>query len=193
MSKSELVETFEALSAAFDQLAVRWYVFGAQAAIFHGITRATADIDVTVDAGDRPTTDVADALSAHGFVVRIADPTFLEQTRVLPVVHATGVPVDVVLAGPGLEELFFERVIYRRVGQAKVPIAAAEDIIVMKVLAGRPKDMDDVRGIVAARRELNVAQVRETLTVLESALDQSDLLPAFEGILQASREGLPRR
>jgi hypothetical protein len=101
MSKSKLAETFEALSAAFEALPVRWYVFGAKAAILHGITRATADIDVTVDAGDRPTHAVADSLAGHGFTLRVADPAFVEQTRVLPVVHAVGVPVDVVLAGPG--------------------------------------------------------------------------------------------
>ena len=186
MSTSKLVETFEALSAAFEALGVRWYVFGAQAAIFHGITRATADIDVTVDAGDRSTVAVADSLTAHGFTLRYADQAFVEQTRVLPVVHATAVPVDVVLAGPGIEELFFDRVVHRRIGQVEIPIAAAEDIIIMKILAGRPKDLEDVRGIVSAKGDLNVAQVRETLTMLEGALDQSDLTPVFEGIWRAS-------
>jgi hypothetical protein len=188
MSKSKLVETFEALSATFEELAVRWYVFGAQAAIFHGITRATADIDVTVDAGDHPTADVAASLTAHGFTLRVADPAFVEQTRVLPVVHAVGVPVDVVLAGPGIEELFFGRVVHRRVGQAEIPIASAEDIVIMKVLAGRPKDLEDVRGIISANRALDVSRVRETLLLLEGALDQSDLTPLFEGIWQASRK-----
>jgi hypothetical protein len=188
MSKSRLVETFEALSAAFEELGVRWYVFGAQAAIFHGITRATADIDVTVDAGDHPTAGVAASLTAHSFTLRVADPAFVEQTRVLPVVHAVGVPVDVVLAGPGLEDLFFDRVVHRRVGRVQIPIASAEDIIIMKVLAGRPKDVEDIRGIVTAKRDLNVSQVRETLTLLEGALDQSDLTPLFEKIWQASRK-----
>jgi hypothetical protein len=188
MSKSKLVETFEALSAAFGDLEIRWYVFGAQAAIFHGITRATADIDVTVEAGEHPTAEVATALTSHGFVLRVADPAFVEQTRVLPVVHATGIPVDVVLAGPGIEELFLDRVVRRRVGKADVPIAAAEDIIVMKVLAGRPKDVDDIRAIITAKRDLDVARVRETLALLESALDQSDLTPVFEAIWRGARK-----
>jgi hypothetical protein len=46
---SELVETLRSLRASFDALGLRWYVFGAQAAILHGVARATADIDVTVD------------------------------------------------------------------------------------------------------------------------------------------------
>lgn len=35
---------------------------------------------------------------------------FVERTRVLPMVHrGTAIPVDMVLAGPGLEELFLSR------------------------------------------------------------------------------------
>ena len=106
----------------------------------------------------------------------------------LPVTHANGVPVDVVLAGPGLEELFFERLVFRTVGGVSVPVASAEDMIVMKVLAGRAKDLEDVRGIVSAKRGLlEIEQIRETLALLEGALDQSDLVPTFEKILAARR------
>jgi Nucleotidyltransferase of unknown function (DUF6036) len=178
---SGLVEAFESVSAAFGGLGLRWYVFGAQAAILHGIARATADIDVTVDPGARKTAEIARALTSHGFTLRIDDEAFVERTRVLPVTHKSGVPVDVVLAGPGLEDLFFERVVHRRVGSVEVPIASAEDLIVMKVLAGRDKDLDDVRGLLTARkRDLDVEEIRETLGLLESALDQRDLLPLFE-------------
>ncbi len=65
---------------------------------------------------------------------------FVERTRVLPLVHTRSrLPVDVVLAGPGLEELFFSRVEERNVGEVRVPVAAAEDIVAMKVLAGTPQ------------------------------------------------------
>lgn len=177
---SKLDKTLASLSRTFEALGVRWYVFGAQAAIFHGITRATADIDVTVEPGSHEMSEIAAALEAGEFQLRIDDPAFLEQTRVLPIVHRTGVPVDVVLAGPGIEELFFERVVQRTVTKRLIPIASAEDIITMKVLAGRPKDLEDVRGIIRANPALDVNVVRETLRLLEQALDQDDLLPVFE-------------
>jgi hypothetical protein len=178
---SELVETLRSLGASFGALGLRWYLFGAQAAILHGIARATADIDVTVDPAERSTAEIAGALTARGFVLRVTDDAFVAQTRVLPVTHTSGVPVDVVLAGPGLEELFFERLVHRRMGDLDVPVASAEDLIVMKILAGRAKDLDDVRGIVAAKgAELDHEAIRETLLLLQGALDQSDLLPLFE-------------
>lgn len=184
---SRLDKALASLSLAFASIGVRWYVFGAQAAIFHGVTRATADIDVTVDPAGRTTAEIAAGLGKHGFRLRIEDHAFVEQTRVLPAVHETGVPVDVVLAGPGIEELFFERAVERTIATRSVPIASAEDIIVMKVLAGRPKDLDDIEAIVQVKRDLDVEVVRETLRMLEQALDQSDLIPIFERIWARAR------
>ena len=62
-----------------------------------------------------------------------------------------------------------------------VPVASPEDVIVMKVLAGRPKDQEDVRSVLRERQSrLDLDYIRDTLGILEQALDQSDLLPAFE-------------
>jgi predicted nucleotidyltransferase len=74
------------------------------------------------------------------------------------------------------------------VGGIEVPVATAEDLVVMKILAGRPKDLEDVVAILLARRqELRLEQVRETLALVESALDQSDLLPLLEQCLRRVR------
>jgi hypothetical protein len=155
MRRSKLGEALAAIASAMRDIRARWYVFGAQAAILHGIARATADIDVTVDLGRRPTRELVASLAVHGLRLRFADAAFVRTTRVLPLVHESGVPVDVVLAGPGLEDLFFERVVHRRIGGVRVPVASAEDVIVMKTIAGRAKDLEDVRGILAANPKLD--------------------------------------
>lgn len=59
---SPLATTFAALARAFAKAGVRWYVFGAQAAIFYGVARATADIDVTVDLGAMRPSDLVKAI-----------------------------------------------------------------------------------------------------------------------------------
>lgn len=98
------VDIYSALARAFGSLGVRWYLFGAQAAILHGAVRFTEDVDVTVEIGDRPHRALADALLAEGFELRNDDESFVEQTRVLPIFHrSTNTPVDVVLAGRGIE------------------------------------------------------------------------------------------
>ena len=41
------------LARGLRALGVRWFLFGAQAAILHGAARLSADVDVTVDLGTR--------------------------------------------------------------------------------------------------------------------------------------------
>jgi hypothetical protein len=101
---------------------------------------------------------------------------------VIPFVHrATGMPLDVVLAGPGLEDEFLRRVIAVDVEGSKIPVVSPEDLIVAKVLAGRPKDTEDVRGVIHEQRgTIDASRIRELLGLLEQALTRSDLLPVFE-------------
>jgi len=176
------VEVFQALERAFGRLGLRWYVFGAQAAILYGVARLTEDVDVTVDPAGHATDEIVASLRAEGLALRIGEPVepFVKRTRVLPMAHlATDLPVDVVLAGPGIEELFFDHATIREVGDGvEVPAASAEDVVVMKILAGRPKDLEDAATILAAGGEgLDHDRMERTLRLIERALDQSDLLP----------------
>jgi hypothetical protein len=181
---SPLADLLADLHRAFTALGLRWYLFGAQAAILHGVARLTADVDVTVDAAALSNASLVSALAAAGFELRVADAEdFVERTRVLPLVHVRSrVPLDIVLAGPGLEELFFTRVEERTIGHLTVPVASAEDLIAMKILAGRAKDMDDVIAILRAR-PIDPDRVRSTLHLLERALDRRDLLAEFDRLL----------
>lgn len=177
-------ELLRALAGVLADCGAAWYVFGAQAVLVWGRPRFTADIDVTVRlVPDEPERFVA-AMAGAGFSIRFeAGDDFVRRTRVLPFVHeASGWPLDVVLAGPGLEERFLSRAVLVDLGDdLRVPVLCPEDLIVTKVLAGRPNDLEDIRGILRERRDrLDVTEVRQTLRDLEEALGVSDLLPVFE-------------
>jgi hypothetical protein len=145
----------------------------------------TADIDVTIKLEPEEPARLVEAMRDAGFALRAsATPDFVNLTRVLPFVHVeSGWPLDVVLAGPGLEERFLGAAVEVDVGNdVRVPVIRAEDLIVTKVLAGRPKDLEDVRGVLLERLDrLDLESVRETLRLLEDAIGVSDLVPAFEG------------
>jgi len=187
---SAVAELLANLSAALDSLGVRWYLFGAQAAILYGAARLTADVDVTVDPGAHSVAEFVEALQREKFSPRLTDlENFVERTRVLPLVHEPSrMPCDVVLAGPGIEELFLSRVQVHVVEGVTIPVASADDVVVMKVLAGRAKDLDDVVSVIRAQgSSLNVNRARETIRQLEQALDQRDLLPLLDQILDRAR------
>jgi hypothetical protein len=181
-ARSPFAAVLADLKDAFAALRVDWYLFGAQAALIHGAARVTVDVDVTVRLGKVTPARLAIALERHGFTLRVNDPSFVRTTRVLPVLHVrTSIPADLVLAGPGLEDTFLERAMVHEFGGVRVPVARVEDLIVMKILAGRDKDLDDVAAIVAARGPvLNAGEIQTLLAMVESALGQSDLIPTWE-------------
>ena len=161
-----------------------WYLFGAQAVVAYGVPRLSADVDVTVRlTPDAPERFVED-MRAFGFEPRVADADFVRRTRVLPFVHAaTGMPLDVVLAGSGLEDEFLDRARVIELGDLRIPTIAPDDLVVAKILAGRPKDIEDARGLWKAHGAgIDAARIEAILRQLEEALAQSDLIPAFEAI-----------
>ena len=183
------------LDRGLQLLGVGWYLFGARAAMFYGVARLTADVDVTVHlSGSVTTATLAETLERHEFMLRESDPAFVATTRVLPLVHRpSGLPLDIVLAGPGLEVAFLERARPHTIEGVSVPVASAEDIVVMKALAGRPKDLEDVVAIAAAQgAALDERAVRERLIAIEEALGQSDLIPALDAALKQAQRTRPR-
>lgn len=161
-----------------------WYLFGAQAVVAYGVPRLSADVDVTLRlTPDTPGPFVED-MRAAGFEPRVDDPEFVRRTRVLPFVHAnTGMPLDVVLAGSGLEDEFLERARALDISGLRVPTIAPEDLMVAKILAGRPKDIEDARGLWRARGpEMDAESIATLLRLLEEALAQSDLTPVFASL-----------
>lgn len=186
-NSADLAELLGTLARAFAEAGVRWYVFGAQAVVAYGVPRLTADVDVTVEYSVERVDELTSLLGRHGLVPRVEDvPAFAARTRVVPMEHpATGFPVDVVIAGPGLEEVFLARSRTLELGDLRLPFISPEDLLVSKVLAGRDKDREDVRGILRSGESLDLSVVRETLHLLDEALDRDDLVAAFDETVRA--------
>jgi len=184
--RSPLADLFNDLNVAFEQVSSRWYLFGAQAAILHGAARLTADVDVTVMYGGGEPSRLLRVLAVNRFDASTEDAIgFMERTRVLPVIHTpSGIPVDIVFGGPGLEEQFLQRSRLFDLNGAMVPVASAEDLVAMKILSGRAKDLDDVLAVLAAQLgSFDVSYSRVLLERLEAALDRRDLLPVLEDMI----------
>ncbi len=181
------LELLTALSGVLDRWG-RWYVFGAQAVTAYGVPRLSADVDVTVKlVPDDPDRFVRD-MEAAGFALRVDDPDFVRRTRVMPFVHtATAMPLDVVLAGSGLEDEFLDRARATDVGGTTVPLIDLQDLMVAKILAGRPKDLEDAQSLWRVHGPgLDDSRIRGMLGSLEEALGQSDLVSGFQSISRGS-------
>jgi hypothetical protein len=168
----------------------RWYLFGAQAVNVHARARATQDIDFTV-LHENPSSDIAlvRRFVASGFQLLRTDWTLATQVQSgIIQLSRGGDLVDLVIGQSGLEQGFWERRTTVQVLGCEIPVIGAADLVVNKVFAARPKDLDDVMHILQAHPDLDLDHCRSLLALLERALDQSDLLPSLEMCLQRARE-----
>lgn len=179
-----VAEVLAAIDAAMRKNGLRWYLFGAQAAIIWGRLRLSVDVDITAVIRPSDIDAFIETMEAEGFQLLTRE--LLAERRVLPFVHSKrNVPLDVVVAGPGLEEQFLNRAIGVDVSGTVIPVISPEDLIVTKILAGRPKDIEDVRGVLQERLDsLDLERIRSLLHLLEQALSQSDLLSTLERELE---------
>jgi predicted nucleotidyltransferase len=104
--------------------------------------------------------------------------------------ESSGLRVDFILSFTPYEREAIARAVPVTLGGSTVRFATAEDLIVHKVLAGRPRDLEDVKGVLWKNPILDVRAVRDTLAAMGEAIDQS-LAARFDEILALGRGSRP--
>lgn len=69
----------------------------------------------------------------------------------------------------------------------KVPIASPEDLIVMKILASRPRDLGDIEGILATNPKLDRRRVRRLVRQFSEVLEMPELNERLAALLSDRR------
>jgi hypothetical protein len=160
----------------------RWRLsfIGAIAVQRWGEPRLTQDVDLTILSGFGSEAEFVDALLA-AYRCRIpGGREFALQRRVLLLEAASGVPIDVSLGGVPFEERLIERSSPWDIGgDEPLTTCSAEDLVALKVFAGRDKDWLDVEGVVVRQGK-----------ALATALVLSELEPLLE--LKEDRRSLAR-
>ena len=127
----------------------RFCFIGGLALLRWGEPRETIDVDMTLLTGFGPEEAFIREL-LRGFEARIADPVdFALTRRVVLLRSASGVGLDVALGGLPFEEEAVSRATeFEFVPGICLRTCLAEDLVVMKAFASRPKDWLDVEGVI---------------------------------------------
>jgi hypothetical protein len=138
------------LSQALETHDLPFMLIGGQAVLLHGQPRLTQDIDVTLAAApDRLTEVIAvcDQLGLDPLPTEVE--RFVRNTFVLPAAESSsGIRVDFIFSTTPYERQAINRAVRVPIGGRLVPFATAEDLILHKLFAGRPRDLEDAAGIV---------------------------------------------
>lgn len=182
-----LTEALRAVDAWLAGANVDFAIVGGVAASLHGKPRLTKDVDVVVLADDAAWRPLVDRAAGHGICPRIDDALeFAKNTRVLLLAHRPSkIEVDLSFGMLPFESELVRRARIVQVGPVSFPLATAEDVVVMKALALRPRDVADIEGIVESNVDLDVARIRANLSQLSQALESEDHVARFDAILRA--------
>ncbi|MHC4472502.1 MAG: nucleotidyl transferase AbiEii/AbiGii toxin family protein [Planctomycetota bacterium] len=174
------------LTSARDRASIPYMLVGGLAVLVHGDPRLTRDIDVTISLAPAETLRLVEALGT-GFRPLAPDPpTFVEETRVLPVEGPDGTRADVIFAGLPFEEDAIRRARVERLGGLEVRVCTPEDLIVHKIVSERSKDREDVAGILArSGPRMDLGRLDRLIESLARELEHPTMLAFWRGL----REG----
>ncbi|MFH1703086.1 MAG: nucleotidyl transferase AbiEii/AbiGii toxin family protein [Nitrospirota bacterium] len=164
-----------------------YMIIGGQAVLLYGEPRLTRDIDITlgVNTGhlDELLTVVRE-LSLKPIPENIK--LFVQQTMVLPALEeTTGIRVDFIFSFTtyGIEAI--KRVRKITIKGQEVCFASPEDVIIHKIFAGRPRDIEDVRSIILKNPDIDTQYIRKWLKEFDKSSDKKDFLKTFEKVLKS--------
>ena len=144
----ELAHSAIELEQALRLLQWRFCFIGGIAVQHWGEPRHTIDLDLTLLTGFGGEADYIRQLTSLYVPRRIDMLEFAVTNRVVLLRDKRGTPLDISLGGMPFEERAIERAIQMPVlGEQRITICSASDLIVHKVFAARERDWLDVRGI----------------------------------------------
>lgn len=142
------------LAKALAAQRIPYMIIGGQAVLFYGYPRLTQDVDLTLGVDPEAVPAILAVCRKAQLTPLVKDPhAFVRATHVLPAQdRASRLRVDLVFSNTPYEHQAIRRARRVRVGRATVSIASLEDLIIHKLVAGRPVDVEDVRVLMTRRR-----------------------------------------
>ncbi|AMY12949.1 hypothetical protein LuPra_06233 [Luteitalea pratensis] len=177
-----LIRAAADLQAVCEAQQWRFCFIGGLAVLRWGEPRETIDVDLTLITGFGREREFVSVL-LDAFRPRIDDAgAFAERNRVLLLRAASGVGLDIALGGLPFEELAVERSTrFTYPPDVSLRTCSAEDLIVLKAFADRPKDWVDIEGVIVRQsRQLDWPYVCAQLAPLAELKEEPELLDRLE-------------
>ncbi|HWX41283.1 MAG TPA: nucleotidyltransferase [Blastocatellia bacterium] len=182
---SPLLHVLANLTAWLRAQKVRGAVIGGVAASILGRPRATRDVDAVVLMDTARLESFLASGSQFGFAARIEGAVeFAIRNRVLLLVHVPSeTQVDISLGVLPFEQESIARAKRVTVSGISFPLVTAEDLIIMKAVAHRPRDMVDIESVLDTMTNLDLGRIRDWVSQFAAVLESPDILDDLENIL----------
>ena len=184
---SAFLEALQAFHDALIELGAPFTFIGGVAVIARGVPRLTVDIDATIRAPGTDVDSIFEALARHNIGTRIDQAKeFARMHHVFLGRHEpTGTPIDLSLAYLDFEDEAIQSSDEIDYAQVRIPVARAEDLVVYKIVAFRPRDIDDAEKLLNLHHgEIQIARVRRLVQQFCEALEDTARLETLDRLLK---------
>jgi hypothetical protein len=179
-----------ALQQGLDDAGAPSMIIGGVAVIAHGIPRLTVDIDATLAAAGLDLEALADSLVRQGITPRIADAVgFARLQHVFLGIHdRSGTPVDVTLAWLPFEADALRHAQACDYAGVHIRIPRPEDLLIYKLIASRPRDIEDAEGLLVLHGNgMDLERVQTVVNDFAALLDDVERPRTLERLIAKVR------
>ncbi|MBC7877526.1 MAG: nucleotidyltransferase [Anaerolineales bacterium] len=178
--------TIESLNHLLEKHNYQGVVIGGVAVGFLGKPRFTADVDAVLLLSIQDVSKFLELAESENIEPRIQNvEEFAKKNRVLLLKHSpTNIEIDISLGVMPFEEELIERGSIKSFANLSVHLPTPEDLIIMKAIAHRPKDLEDIRTIVDSNPNLDMKRIEQWITDFAEVLEMPDLWKQIEEILK---------
>jgi hypothetical protein len=170
---SDLVSLLHEFAGIFDSLHAPYAVMGGWAVRLYGLPRPTYDIDFTITIPREKLPDLYDAVREAGFGVSEQFASgWVDAVAGMPLVKFRlfvddrTIDIDVFIAESEYQQAVMARRREYAVSGKSAWFVSPEDLILLKLVASRKRDLADIEDILLAQPELDEAYLRQWATHL---------------------------
>jgi len=176
------LQALQALLSEFDDQGV---IIGGIAVSLLGAPRFTVDLDAVLLINFAEIPKLLRSASTLGIEPRISDPIpFARKNRVLLLRHReSGIDIDISLGILPFEIEMVERSSVVEVGLTRLRLPTPEDLIILKAVAHRPKDLQDIQAITNSHPDLDKQRIKFWVEQFGEALELPNLWGDIEKLL----------
>jgi len=171
------------IAVQLKKASIPYTVIGGQAVLLYGEPRLTRDIDITLGVSVEGLDRVKKIVAIIGLKSLVRkEKEFVERNMVLPTIdQKSGIRVDFIFSFSPYGRQAIERVKDIKLGGTSVRYASLEDVVIHKVIAGRARDLEDVRSILIKNPRYDSGYIKKWLKAFDKSFGQH-FLKVFRGI-----------
>ena len=174
---SPLIKPLESLQRLLNRFSGRGMIIGGVAASLLGKPRLTADLDAVILLSPENVPLLIEIAREEGMSPRLENADeFARRHHILLLRHVeTGIPIDISLGMLPMEVEAVERSIEYPLGELIIRLPTPEDLIILKAVAHRPKDLADIQAVIDNHPDLDRARIKYWVKEFADTLEMPEI------------------